>query len=85
MANAALCGTAIGQPKEPVHPTYVRVTHWINAVAIVAMVGSGCEIYNASPLFPFLFPKSITLGGWPERCSGISPRCGSWSRMVSSM
>ena len=28
------------------------------------MIGSGWEIYNASPLFPFAFPKSITLGGW---------------------
>jgi thiosulfate reductase cytochrome b subunit len=47
-----------------VHPAYVRVTHWINAVAIVAMIGSGWEIYNASPLFSFVVPKSITLGGW---------------------
>jgi thiosulfate reductase cytochrome b subunit len=52
------------QSKGPVHPLYVRVTHWINAVAIIAMIGSGWEIYNASPLFPFVFPKSITLGGW---------------------
>src|SRR5215468_6699820 len=50
--------------KELVHPLYVRITHWINAVAILAMIGSGWEIYNASPLFPFVFPKSITLGGW---------------------
>ena len=26
--------------------------------------GSGWEIYNASPLFGFTFPGSITLGGW---------------------
>ncbi len=64
MANATHGGAAIARPKEPVHPAYVRVTHWINAVAIVAMIGSGWEIYNASPLFPFVFPKSITLGGW---------------------
>ena len=63
MANATHGGD-IARPKEPVHPAYVRVTHWINAVAIVAMIGSGWEIYNASPLFPFVFPKSITLGGW---------------------
>jgi len=64
MANATHRGAVIARPKEPVHPAYVRVTHWINAVAIVAMIGSGWEIYNASPLFPFVFPKSITLGGW---------------------
>src|SRR6266480_4124602 len=59
MAQASLGGT-----KDLVHPTYVRVTHWINAVAMIAMIGSGWEIYNASPLFPFVFPRGITLGGW---------------------
>jgi thiosulfate reductase cytochrome b subunit len=47
-----------------VHPLWVRVTHWINAIAMVVMIGSGWEIYNASPLFGFVFPKSITIGGW---------------------
>ena len=47
-----------------IHPLYVRVTHWINAVAILIMIGSGWEIYNASPLFGFTFPAGITLGGW---------------------
>ena len=47
-----------------IHPLYVRVTHWINAVAILIMVGSGWQIYNASPLFGFTFPRSITIGGW---------------------
>jgi thiosulfate reductase cytochrome b subunit len=28
------------------------------------MIGSGWEIYNASPLFPFRFPRGFTLGGW---------------------
>ena len=47
-----------------IHPLYVRITHWINALAMLVMIGSGWQIYNASPLFPFLFPRSITLGGW---------------------
>ena len=49
-----------------IHPAWVRVTHWINAVAVLVMIGSGWEIYNASPLplFRFELPKSITLGGW---------------------
>ncbi len=51
-------------PQPVIHPLWLRVTHWINAVAVILMVGSGWEIYNASPLFPFVFPKSITLGGW---------------------
>src|SRR5262249_37314203 len=47
-----------------IHPAWVRITHWINALAVAVMVGSGWEIYNASPLFPFRFPSAITLGGW---------------------
>ncbi len=47
-----------------IHPAWVRITHWINATAVVMMIMSGWEIYNASPLFPFLFPRTITLGGW---------------------
>ena len=48
---------------ELVHPLYVRVTHWINALAVLVMIGSGWQIYNASPLFGFTFPRS-SLGGW---------------------
>ena len=47
-----------------IHPAWVRVTHWINALAMVLMITSGWEVYNASPLFEFKFPQSITLGGW---------------------
>jgi thiosulfate reductase cytochrome b subunit len=47
-----------------IHPRWVRVCHWINAIAILVMIGSGWQIYNASPLFDFEFPKQITLGGW---------------------
>jgi thiosulfate reductase cytochrome b subunit len=47
-----------------VHPLWLRVTHWINAAAMIVMIMSGWQIYNASPLFPFVFPREITLGGW---------------------
>jgi thiosulfate reductase cytochrome b subunit len=47
-----------------VHPLVVRVTHWINALAILLLVLSGWRIYNASPLFGFRFPDNWTLGGW---------------------
>src|SRR6266853_610291 len=47
-----------------IHPLWVRVTHWINALAMLVMIGSGWQIYNASPLFPFSFPEAVTLGGW---------------------
>jgi thiosulfate reductase cytochrome b subunit len=47
-----------------IHPLLVRVTHWVNAFAILIMVASGWRIYNASPLFGFKFPADWTLGGW---------------------
>jgi len=47
-----------------IQPGWVRIVHWINAVAIVLMIMSGWQIYNASPLFRFSFSSSITLGGW---------------------
>lgn len=47
-----------------VHPRLVRVTHWINAAAMIVLITSGWRIYNASPVFPFFFPPAITLGGW---------------------
>jgi thiosulfate reductase cytochrome b subunit len=47
-----------------VHPGWLRVCHWLNALAILIMVTSGWRIYNASPLFNFSFPNELTLGGW---------------------
>jgi thiosulfate reductase cytochrome b subunit len=47
-----------------IHPAWVRVTHWINALAILMMIGSGWQIYDASPLFGFTFPHQIALGEW---------------------
>jgi thiosulfate reductase cytochrome b subunit len=47
-----------------IQPAWVRALHWTNAVAMVLMIMSGWQIYNASPLFGFTFSPSITLGGW---------------------
>jgi thiosulfate reductase cytochrome b subunit len=56
--------TPVAGAQAVIHPAWVRVTHWINALAMLVMIGSGWQIYNASPLFPFVFPAGITLGGW---------------------
>jgi thiosulfate reductase cytochrome b subunit len=62
---ASIDAASASQRADVIHPLWVRITHWINAVAMLVMIGSGWEIYNASPLFRFLtFPSSITLGGW---------------------
>ena len=47
-----------------IHPLFVRITHWLNAVAMICMIASGLKIYNASPLFSFSIPSWLTLGGW---------------------
>ena len=53
-----------GDARIPVHALYVRIFHWLNALAIVLMIMSGWRIYDASPLFDFSFPSALTLGGW---------------------
>src|SRR3989442_13842657 len=50
--------------KELVHPLIVRLTHWINVIAVLLMIASGWRIYNADPIFDFSFPDELTLGGW---------------------
>jgi thiosulfate reductase cytochrome b subunit len=48
-----------------IHPVWVRIFHWINAAAVIAMCLSGWQVYEASPIFRAIrFPGSITLGGW---------------------
>ena len=47
------------------HPWPVRIMHWINAVAIIIMIGSGWEIYNDEIIFGWIaFPKTTVLGIW---------------------
>jgi thiosulfate reductase cytochrome b subunit len=49
----------------PIHPAWVRIFHWVNAVAIIVMCLSGWQVYEASPIFSAIrFPSAITLGGW---------------------
>jgi thiosulfate reductase cytochrome b subunit len=49
----------------PIHPIWLRITHWLNAFAALVMMFSGWRIYDASPVFHnIVIPPSITLGGW---------------------
>jgi thiosulfate reductase cytochrome b subunit len=50
--------------RDPIHPRWLRLTHWLNALAVPIMVASGWRIYNASPLLNFRFASDLTLGGW---------------------
>jgi thiosulfate reductase cytochrome b subunit len=56
---------SVATPAKVIQPVWVRIAHWTNAVAMILMIMSGWQIYNASPLFDALkFSKSITLGDW---------------------
>lgn len=61
---AASDDSRITDAAKVIQPGWVRVVHWINAVAMILMIMSGWQIYNASPLFAFRFSHAVTLGGW---------------------
>jgi len=59
------------------HHWFVRLTHWVNVIALTVMVTSGLQIFNAYPQFnrrgesfccyPFAghdIPRWATFGGW---------------------
>jgi thiosulfate reductase cytochrome b subunit len=59
------------------HHWIVRLTHWVNALALTIMIGSGLRIFNSYPAFarkgesfccyPFAghkIPAWLTFGGW---------------------
>lgn len=48
------------------HPALVRIAHWLQALAVIIMIGSGWRIYNSDPIFGnYRFPVWATLGGNP--------------------
>jgi thiosulfate reductase cytochrome b subunit len=49
------------------HPLAIRIMHWINAVAMFIMIGSGWHIYNDEALFGWLhFPEWLIIGRWAQ-------------------
>lgn len=75
--EAALPSDEDGEEPEQVraayeHPFVIRITHWVNAVSLVVLIGSGLRIFRAFPSFgPKIpervlidIPKSLTIGGW---------------------
>jgi Ni/Fe-hydrogenase b-type cytochrome subunit len=54
------------------HPWLVRVTHWLTAISLFVLVGSGLQIFHAFPSFGpkipqenfFDPPQAIRIGGW---------------------
>ncbi len=54
------------------HPAVVRLSHWLSALAIVILIGSGLQIFAAFPSFGEKIPQEdlfnpppwMTIGGW---------------------
>jgi thiosulfate reductase cytochrome b subunit len=56
---------ALPDATRTLQPAWVRIAHWLNALAVVLMMLSGWRIYDASPVFQGLtIPTGLTLGGW---------------------
>lgn len=51
-------------PGAVIHPLWLRLTHWLNALAVLLLASSGWRIYDAAPFFPFELPRAVALGGW---------------------
>jgi thiosulfate reductase cytochrome b subunit len=59
-----------------VHPLAVRITHWINALAMLIMIGSGWRIWNSEPIFDYYFPVWLTLAGDPAQSQDLHNETG---------
>ncbi len=63
--------------KRRLHPVPVRVMHWINALAMIIMIGSGWRIYNDEVIFGWIrFPDWASLGGSVEKSSVLRENPG---------
>ena len=51
-------------PRRRLHPLPLRIMHWVNAIAMLLLIGSGWKIYQDEVIFGWLhFPNAITIGG----------------------
>ena len=62
--------------EEQRHPLIRRLTHWLFALAILIMIGSGWRIYNDVPILPFRFPIWASLGGDTDYSYAQHGECG---------
>jgi thiosulfate reductase cytochrome b subunit len=58
---------SIARNEQRLHPLPLRIMHWVNAVAIFIMIGSGWKIYNDDVILGWLhFPDAIVIGKWAQ-------------------
>jgi thiosulfate reductase cytochrome b subunit len=59
--------TSVAEKPRLLHPLPLRIMHWLNAIAVFIMIGSGWKIYNDYVIFGWLhFPDSIVIGKWAQ-------------------
>jgi Ni/Fe-hydrogenase b-type cytochrome subunit len=65
--SVAIENSRSGEVREAVyeHPLIVRLCHWVNAVALFVLVGSGLQIFRAFPSFGAKIPEKILIN-WPQ-------------------
>ena len=44
-----------------IHPVWLRITHWLDALAVVVLMMSGWRIYNATSFLGFSILTGIAL------------------------
>jgi Ni/Fe-hydrogenase b-type cytochrome subunit len=74
MRAVTIANARTGEVVEAVyeHPFVVRFCHWVNAISLFVLVGSGFQIFRAFPSFGakvpqnvlINWPKAYALGGW---------------------
>jgi thiosulfate reductase cytochrome b subunit len=65
------------------HPLVVRLTHWINVVAVVMLLGTGLNIFNAHPMLYWgARGSSVDTGGRWLAIGTVPDGSGGWRGMV---
>jgi thiosulfate reductase cytochrome b subunit len=64
---STVAAQSIARNERRLHPLPLRIMHWVNAVAIFIMIGSGWKIYNDDVILGWLhFPDAIVIGKWAQ-------------------
>ena len=72
LAASLAAASAPQVPAAYEHPWAVRFCHWLNAISLAILIGSGLQIFTAFPSFGpkvpekdlLQVPEGLTLGGW---------------------
>ena len=67
------------------HPLPIRIMHWINATAMILMIGSGWGIYDDDVIIGGLhFDHALRIGGWAAE-SLLWHFAGMWLLMLNGL